>query len=130
MPPLDSVIAPPTSKIIMSSLINIDQVRAAQALSANGVHKNDGEGDNLSGYPSLIINNGLIATVAFSVDKGGQHKRIADALAAHLQVRKILTASSAVTLRDALCNAPSSTLRRATRESLEFLAYLKRFHRS
>lgn len=114
----------------MSKLINIDQIRAANALSSTGVMKEHDEGDNLSGYPSLIINNGLIAAIAFSVDKGGQHERIASAIAKHLKNRSILSSDSAEGLRDSLCAASSSTLRLATSESLEFLAYLKRFHRS
>lgn len=114
----------------MSSLVNLDQVRASRALAASNVKKRDGEGDNLSGYPSLIINNGLIATIAFSVDKGGQHERIAKALADFLKERGIIMGSDARSLRDALCDADSSTLRIATTESLAFLSYLKRFHRS
>lgn len=116
----------------MSKLVNIEQVRAANALAANEVKNEEGEreGDNLSGYPSLIINNGLIATIAFSVDKGGQHERIAEAIAKHLRQQDILVSDSAKELRDALCKAPSSTLKRATFEALEFVSYLKRFHRS
>lgn len=114
----------------MSNLVNLDQVRASRALAASNVKKQEKEGDNLSGYPSLIVNNGLIATIAFSVDKGGQHERIAKALADYLKERNIVQSVDATSLRDALCNADSSTLRRATRESLAFLSYLKRFHRS
>ncbi|MFT6864127.1 MAG: CRISPR/Cas system CMR-associated protein Cmr5 small subunit [Akkermansiaceae bacterium] len=114
----------------MSKLINLDQVRAANALAASEVKKSDNEGDNLSGYPSLVINNGLIATIAFSVDKGKQHERIAFAIATHLAQRGIILSNSAIGLRDALCAVSSSVLKRATAETLAFLAYLKRFHRS
>ena len=114
----------------MSKLINVDQIRAANALSATEAKKKEGEGDNLSGFPSLIINNGLISTIAFSVDKGGQHERIASAISSHLSQRGIILSASAKDLRDGLCSASSSTLKLATTESLEFLAYLKRFHRS
>ena len=114
----------------MSNLTNIDQIRAASALRNNAVKKEEGEGDNLSGFPSLIINNGLIAAIAFAIDKGNQHMRIATALAEHLNEQGVIKATSSATLRDALCNCPASTLQRATRESLSFLSYLKRFHRS
>jgi len=116
----------------MSHLINIDQVRAKNALSekAGAAKKKESEGDALSGYPSLIINNGLIACIAYSLDKEGQHVRVADAIAYHLNERRILTCSSARALRDALCNGTAETLQRATHESLEFLAYLKRFQRN
>lgn len=115
----------------MSLLINIEQIRAKNALSekGNAAAKQGSEGDALSGYPSLIINNGLIACVAFSIDKAGQHARIADAIAYHLNERGILKASSALSLRDALCQGGPSALRRATHESLQFLSYLKRFQR-
>lgn len=116
----------------MSHLINIDQVRAKNALSekAAAIKKLESEGDALSGFPSLIINNGLIACIAYSIDKEKQYLRIADALAYHLNERQILTCNNALSLRNALCNADTPTLQRATHESLEFLAYLKRFQRS
>ena len=115
----------------MSQLINIEQIRAKNALGdvAKNARKKANEGDNLSGYPSLIINNGLIATIAFSIDKGNQHQRIAEALAFHLNERKILSAKDATGLRDALCMGDAATLQRATHEALQFLSYLKRFQR-
>ena len=115
----------------MSKLENIDQVRARNALSepAQQARKKGDEGDALSGYPSLIINNGLIATLAFSLDRKGQHQRIANAVAHHLEDRKIAQAKDAKALRDELCQGDSAKLRRATGESLAFLAYLKRFQR-
>ena len=113
----------------MSQLINLEQLRAKNALNAKDVQRRDKEGDNLSGYPSLIMNNGLIATIAFSIDKEKQHERIADAIAVHLNDRKILIANDATSLRDALCNGNAATLQRATQEALQFLSYLKRFQR-
>ncbi|MCF6277236.1 MAG: type III-B CRISPR module-associated protein Cmr5 [Anaerolineales bacterium] len=120
----------------MSHLINIDQVRAKNALSpkGNAARKQAGEGDALSGFPSLIINNGLIATVAYAIDKGGQHERIVDALCyhlAHLPAENLMGdyPENAKGLRDCLCSGDSSLLKRCTHESLEFLAYLKRFQR-
>ena len=119
----------------MSTFVNIDQTRAQAALNANSVKKQGDEGqgdegDSLSGYPSLIINNGLIACIAFSVNKEKQHRRIADAIAKHLNAQAIITSTDARSLRDALCQCDSFTLRRATDEALAFLSYLKRFHRS
>lgn len=115
----------------MSTLQNVEQVRAKNALSAKAIEvkKKDGEGDSLSGYPSLIISNGLIACVAYSIHKGNQHKRIADAVAFHLNNRGILNCQDALSLRDALCCCETSALQRATHESLQFLSYLKRFQR-
>jgi CRISPR-associated protein Cmr5 len=112
---------------------NLEQVRAKHALDrATDVKKQDSEGDCLSGYPSLVINNGLLATLAFSLDKEKQHIRVANAVAYHLHKMGTLPqtgngAPSAGTLRDALTKADSHTLRRATSEALAFLSYLKRF---
>ncbi len=115
----------------MSTLQNVEQIRAKNAISnkANEVKKTAGEGDSLSGYPSLIINNGLIACIAYSIHKGSQHERIADAIAFHLNDRSVLTCKDANTLRDALCSGDVSVLQRATHEALQFLSYLKRFQR-
>ena len=112
----------------MSQILHLDQIRARNALARGDVREEDG-GDQLSGYPSLVINNGLIATLAFSLEKGGQHARIADAIAAHLKDLGIIPSDGGEALRDALCHGTSFTLCRATREALAFLAYLKRFHR-
>jgi len=120
----------------MKELINIDQIRAKNALSpeAESVRKRKEEGDCLSGYPSLIINNGLISTVAYSIDKGDQWQRVADAIAYHLahlpgeNLIKDYTQDS-LGLRDALCSSDATFLKRCTHESLEFLMYLKRFQR-
>ena len=116
----------------MSQLINIDQIRAKNALSpaAHKVKKEKGEGDALSGFPSLIINNGLIACIAYACDKGNQYARVAAAISYHLNDREIISSSDPESLRDGLCETTASKLQRATHESLEFLAYLKRFQRS
>ena len=112
---------------------NLEQVRAKHALDrAPIVRKQNSEGDCLSGYPSLIINNGLLATLAFSLDKEKQHVRVADAVAYHLHNLGTVPQTgngnpNALTLRDALTKADSQTLRRATGEALAYLAYLKRF---
>ena len=112
---------------------NIEQIRAKNALSDTAAkakrNKDEGEGDALSGYPSLIINNGLLSTIAFAVYKEGHHARIADAIAYHLNDQKIISATGATNLRTALVNCESSALRRATSETLAFLSYLKRFHK-
>lgn len=101
--------------------------------TAEKVRKTENEGDNLSGFPGLIINNGLLATLAFCKDKGTttQHGRIATAIAYHLNDRKIITSSDGEDLLEKLCQADDADIiRQATTEALFFLNYLKRFHRS
>lgn len=118
---------------------NLEQIRARNALEcAYKVSAQNDEGNALSGYPSLIINNGLLATVAFSIHKGDQMKRVADAIGYHLSnlgeghrpinlleghpsdANGILTCLSA-------SNADVRLLQRCAAEALNFLAYLKRF---
>ena len=116
---------------------NLEQIRAKNALARvtgagpTSVRKQRGEGDSISGYPSLIINNGLLATLSFSLEKERQHLRIADAIAFHLFDRKIVRSpggtQNAASLRNELAEADSLVLRRATDEALAFLSYLKRF---
>jgi CRISPR/Cas system CMR-associated protein Cmr5 small subunit len=114
---------------------NLEQRRAANALArALECRKRDGEGDCLSGYPGLIINNGLLACLAFSLEKEGQHERVANAIAWHLGELDVCRYvgpghPNAAWLLRHLCSADVTAhrLRRATDEALVFLGYLKRF---
>lgn len=118
---------------------NLEQIRARNALNrAAEVRARNNEGNALSGYPSLITNNGLLATVAFSIQKGEQMQRIADAIGYHLsnlgdgQRRTNLLEgqpadASGILGRLSAVNADASLLQRCTAEALAFLAYLKRF---
>lgn len=114
---------------------NLEQRRAEHAIHcAKGCRKTKEEGDCLSGYPALIINNGLLACLAFSLEKEGQHSRVADAIAYHLhelEVCKCIGGGSADArwLLSHLSRPETSAhaLRRASNETLAFLGYLKRF---
>jgi CRISPR/Cas system CMR-associated protein Cmr5 small subunit len=114
---------------------NLEQRRAANALRrATDCRKQQGEGDCLSGYPGLVINNGLLSCLAYSLEKEGQHLRVVNAIAFHLDDLEICQrlgggdADAAWLLRHLIANGTSAhTLRRATAESLAFLGYLKRF---
>lgn len=120
----------------MSGHPNLDQVRAKNAHEAvSGGLRGHGveNGDAISGFPALIVNNGLLSTLAFSIskkDKGG-YKEIGDAVAVHLAdpVVKLLVGKPAtlVGLRDYLVTQDSSVLRNCTAEALAYLNYLKRF---
>jgi len=122
---------------------NPHQVRASHALTvADAVRKGDGEGDAIAGFPALIIRSGLLATLAFSLERNKKgepkrdaHKRIADAIAEHLaklSPDENLVAPENPTgdgLLRKLATSDTAHLRRCTQEALEFLAYLKRFAR-
>jgi len=115
---------------------NLEQIRARNALAKAEdakAKKRQGEGDALSGYPSLIITNGLLATLAFSIEKEKQPQRIANAIAYHLAnmpENENLVAplpATAEGLRTKLTQSDSSHLKQCTAEALAFLSYLKRF---
>lgn len=114
---------------------NLDQIRASNALAMADNLTNTEGGDALSGYPSLIIGNGLLATLAFSLDKKKQHLAIASAIAYHLAnlaEGENLVAPEQPTaegLRKKLTASDADHLRRCTSEALAFLSYLKRFAR-
>ncbi len=115
---------------------NLEQVRARNAHAAiqAGVRGRGVEdGDALSGFPALVINNGLQATLSFSIskkDKGG-YKEICDAIATHLAdpLIGLLKGVPATRegLRDFLAEQDSGTLRLCTGETLAYLNYLRRF---
>jgi CRISPR-associated protein Cmr5 len=104
--------------------------------SEHDVRALKGEGDALSGYPSLIINNGLLATLAYSIQQkdkpNNQAFRIANALAYHLAnlvdgENLAPKQTKGEGLRDKLAESDSYHLQRCTAEALAFLSYLKRF---
>lgn len=118
---------------------NLEQIRARNAMGvAQVVRATKDEGNALSGYPSLVIANGLLATVAFSIHKGEQMLRIADAIAYHLSNlgedgKKLNLLAGSTPDANGLLSSLSSPkadallLQRCTSEALAFLAYLKRF---
>jgi len=133
---------------------NLEQFRAHNALDRAPVcRKASGDGDCLSGFPSLIVNNGLLAALAYSIEKstktdGSLDRRkqwinIAESIAFHLHEMQIArrpgSRTDALWLRSFLAgctpdtqnrDADSFVLRRATDEALAFLTYLKRFAKS
>jgi CRISPR type III-B/RAMP module-associated protein Cmr5 len=126
---------------------NLEQIRARNALVCSvkcppdspqrNVLARKNEGDALSGYPSLIINNGLLATLAYSLQQrdkpNEQPLRIANALGYHLgnlvDGENMVAPKQATGegLRDKLTESDSYHLQRCTTEALAFLSYLKRF---
>jgi CRISPR-associated protein Cmr5 len=113
----------------------LDQIRATNALAHAEALRNAEGGNALSGYPSLVISNGLLATLAYSLDKKGKHLSIANAIANHLanlgdgQSLLERNQTTAQGLRDNLAASDADHLRRCTAEALAFLAFLKRFAR-
>ncbi len=118
---------------------NLEQIRAAHALKFwERELKSDLGGDNdgnvISGLPSLIINNGLLATLAFAKSKKGGHETFANEIGRFLAStgedgRKLLDpkAGSMDGLITVLSSSDSQVLQQATAETLAYLGYLKRF---
>lgn len=122
--------------------MNLDQIRARNALACEKKVRDAAKdsGDALSGYGTLIISNGLMAALAFSMEKEGQHLAVADAVAYHLAnldgTNLLCRHSNAqdsfpktgAGLRDKLAKDSDAThLRRCTDEALAFVGFLKRF---
>lgn len=123
------------------TLVNLEQVRAAQAVGdAQDILKKRGSsGNQLNGYHSLIITNGLLSTLAFSAAKGGEYALIAEILVghlAHLQKLRlfpgaVLTTSLNSAIRDMSSRDVSpQLLAMMTDECMAYLNYLKRFARA
>ncbi|HSW40448.1 MAG TPA: type III-B CRISPR module-associated protein Cmr5 [Acidobacteriota bacterium] len=125
---------------------NLEQIRAMNALEAvkriekhDKKGKGDKGGDVLTGFPALILNNGLLATIAFckskskSNNKSG-HELICDELAVHLAHNDIhlLNPEQASTdgLLEHLTSNGSDRLRLCTTETMTYLNYLRRFAKS
>lgn len=113
---------------------NLEQIRAMNALASvkSGVQgKGINAGDALSGFPALVVNNGLLATIAFSKKQKGGHLEICDALARHLAHKDIARLPPSADDTDGmlkhLTENDSAVLRLCTAESLAFLNYLRRF---
>lgn len=124
----------------MSKLINMEQIRAAHALTAAQeiLRARGNDGDQLSGYHSLIITNGLLATFAYSADKGGECKKIAEALIYHLADLQCNSLLPGTTLPHNIIEAIGTIaeeespllLALLTDECMAYLNYLKRFVRA
>jgi CRISPR-associated protein Cmr5 len=118
---------------------NLDQIRAKNALlHKDRIANSQGGGDAISGFPTLVLTDGLLAAFAFSCESKNSPTRdrkhpgeytVATAIADHLHTEqnRITQARDADGLLAELADGESDALRRATAEALAFLNYLKRF---
>ena len=113
---------------------NLNQIRARHVLEfANfGSVKGKNGGEVIKKIPPVIMNNGLMAALAYSLDKGQQAWRgVFDAIAVHLSSQEIAMIpadkNSAELLLDYLASdATSVQLRDITAESFEWLNFARR----
>ena len=123
---------------------NLDQIRAAKALTAIQRNGNQITKQTVSKLPAMIMTNGLLAATAFADERnkegGAKREEMQDAMnqvAQHLKnpVLGITVLSGCSSAQDLIAKlttttpvrATSNDLQRATAEALAFLSYLKRF---
>jgi len=119
---------------------NLEQIRAMHALAFWQARQNDAEvkgdqgGDVVRGLSSLIINNGLLATIAFAKEKGKGYDTFMKEIGRFLgsagpDGRKVLPQEVAGLEQfvSVLTSNDSELLQQATAETLAYLGYLKRF---
>lgn len=121
------------------SLQNLEQIRAANAIAfaSSPVEKRGSDGgEAIKKIPPMIMSNGLLAAIAFSIEekKNGYSRpgyaAILDAIATHLsspEIGIIPDSHSAADLIGKLTKSDSETLKLATAEALEWLGYARRF---
>jgi CRISPR/Cas system CMR-associated protein Cmr5 small subunit len=110
---------------------NLEQIRAKNALEASGRgFKGKNEGDVVKKVPTMIMNNGILASAAFAEESGKGYTDVFGAVIVHLKTIKGLPGKQQETLRgfiEDLCDSDSSEVRRVTAEAMAYLNYLRRF---
>ena len=128
----------------MSSVKNLDQIRAANALKHCAPSVDDksfrgvDDGEVVKKVPTMIRENGFLGALAFALEssKGGWknpgHNKVFECILDHLKALKRVpdTLGSPYDLMEYLVNdADSAKLRDVTAESLLYMNYLRRFVR-
>lgn len=118
-------------------MMNREQIRARNALKALKKYnhfKGKKGGDPLTGFPSLIVGNGLLAAIAFCKKNKGGHADMVNAVAEHLADSEISLLTEHQPNLDGLLTyltmRDSADLRLCTAETLAYLNYLRRFSKS
>lgn len=114
---------------------NLEQIRARNALkcAANGTFMGKNGGEVIKKIPPLILNHGLLATMAYSFHSEDGWQEAFDAIARHLADKDVAVVPGAVKDRKSLMDyltAPSitsETLKLATAETMAWLNYARRF---
>ena len=115
---------------------NLDQIRAHNALHYLQQQFNgQAGGEVIKKLPAYILNDGLLATLAFGIQKGNDQLEAGNVIARHLASDGIAifqpaqgnAANGRNLLETLAAQSSDALLRRATAEALAFLNYLKRF---
>ncbi|HHU15978.1 MAG: type III-B CRISPR module-associated protein Cmr5 [Kiritimatiellae bacterium] len=116
---------------------NLEQIRARHALKfaneygaeVTGVQG----GEVIKKIPPIIMNHGLLATMAYSFSEKKGWELVFDAIAQHLSSPAIAIVPASVNDRSKLIEhltseaTDSETLKRATSETMAWLEYARRF---
>lgn len=125
-------------------MLNLEQLRSRNALafakSEQGQQSGANGGEVIKKIPPLILNNGLLATLAYGFDQNRQgeyrnkgHRFTFDAIAKHLSdpANPILpedcSNSEAMARHLTSPEGDSQTLKLCTAEAMEWLNYARRF---
>lgn len=115
-----------TIKVEKTTLRNLEQIRAKNALAAGGkisrtVAKN---------VPSMVIANGFIGALAFAIEKKEDYLLAFQAVIDHLHKASLncgIAAKDPQAFLEELCGKSADVLRAITDESMAYLNYLRRF---
>ena len=118
---------------------NLEQIRALHAMKfwekqrANADVGGENGGDVIRGLGSLIINNGLLATIAFATEKKKGYQSFMENIGGYLCSQgangRNLWGEPTATLEgflNKLTGSDSQMLQQATAETLAYISYLKR----
>ncbi len=113
---------------------NMEQIRARNALKAtmDTNFKGEEDGEVAKKVPTYIRDNGLLATMAFALDKKPGIKKVLDSVARHLSDPDIGRLPKDIDKTETWIaflteEASSSQLRDQTVEALAYLSYFRRF---
>ena len=118
---------------------NLDQIRAAKALSAAQAKENNlfrFLRSDVAGFPALILQNGILAAFAYASEEGKDARKglrfACDQATEHLAnpihgIRALAGKRHAKDLIAVLSTAQYTDIQRATTEALALFGFLKRF---
>ena len=108
---------------------NLEQIRAKNALEAADKYafKGKNEGDIVKKVPTMILENGILASAAFAQEAGKGYNSVFNAIIDHLKDMSLMPANKSDILQWMTSDLNSSQLRAITSEVMAYLNYLRRF---
>ncbi len=121
-----------TIMVEKTTLRNLEQIRAKNALAASGKIGTGKEGGRAVAkkVPTMIVANGFIGALAFAIEDNGGYLTVFQAVIDHLHKANLncgIAATDPQMFLDELCGKSADVLRAITDESMAYLNYLRRF---